>query len=169
MDKHPLEVEYFGWLTSQVAIGNGKTYDDLFSRMHELEFVWHIPNDDNRVADGRELRAEFLDGRRYRFQPMVSILEVLIALSRRLAWNAGGEAPAWAWQLIENLRLKRANDPWAASTVKRVDRIFEDLIWRTYQTDGQGGFFPLLEPKEDQTRVEIWYQMHAYILEIEDL
>ena len=30
-----------------------------------------------------------------------------------------------------------------------------------------GGFFPLAFPKEDQTKVEIWYQMSGYLEELD--
>jgi hypothetical protein len=47
-----------------------------------------------------------------------------------------------------------------------VEEILYALIWRTYDPDGVGGFFPLAWPKEDQTKIEIWYQMNAYAKEI---
>jgi hypothetical protein len=30
-----------------------------------------------------------------------------------------------------------------------------------------GGFFPLTHPNDDQRKVEIWYQMNAYLDELE--
>jgi hypothetical protein len=36
---------------------------------------------------------------------------------------------------------------------------------REYFPSGKGGLFPLENPREDQTKVEIWYQMHAYVME----
>jgi hypothetical protein len=47
-----------------------------------------------------------------------------------------------------------------------VEDILDTCIWRTYQPDGQGGFFPLAWPEEDQTKVELWYQIAAYIDEL---
>jgi hypothetical protein len=162
-----IEDYYFEWLTSQIHIGNSNTYNDLFQRMHELEFVWFVPNDDNRVQDGLDLRAEFLRGRHNnRFEWGVSVLEILIALSRRTAFTAGGTPEMWAWHLIENLGLKKASDPLTRSKAARVDDTLQALIWRTYERDGQGGFFPLRDSHEDQTKVEIWYQMNAYVNEI---
>jgi hypothetical protein len=40
------------------------------------------------------------------------------------------------------------------------------LIWRTYEPDGSGGFFPLMHPSDQRIRhkVEIWTQMNAYWL-----
>ena len=135
------------------------------------EFVWFIPNDDNRIDDGRALRREFLyeNGTHEHigkedFGPC-SVLEVLIGISRRLAWLAGGAAEIWAWQLLDNLDLLRMSDPLSNRNLRKVDEILETLIWRTYSPDGTGGFFPLLHPEQDQTKVEIWYQMAAYINE----
>jgi hypothetical protein len=166
--KNPNQIEhdYFQWLISQVHIGNSNSYNGLFQRMHELEFVWFVPNDDNRVQDGLDLRAEFLNGARYRFEQGVSVLEILIALSRRTAFTAGGTPEMWAWHLIENLGLKKASDPLTRAKAARIDDTLQALIWRTYERDGQGGFFPLRDSHEDQTKVEIWYQMNAYVNEI---
>jgi len=52
---------------------------------------------------------------------------------------------------------------------EQVDEILESLIWRTYDPDGHGGFFPLRRPKGDQTEEEIWHQMNLYVGEIQGL
>jgi hypothetical protein len=133
--------------------------------MHETEFVWFIPNDNNRLMDANALRKEFLNGKIRVFRYPISVLEVLIALSRRAAWNGSGQAGDWAWKLIQHLHLQRSSDPLTGRKLKRVDDILYKLIWRTYEPNGEGGFFPLREPKEDQTKLEIWHQMSAYIIE----
>lgn len=160
--------KYFEWLISQIDIpvGNPNTYNDLFSKMHNWEFAWTVPNDDNRVQDGADLRDEFLAGKSHSFDYGVSILEVLVALSRRLEFIAGGYAKHWAWQLLENLRLNKSSDPLTGKKAERADDILYALVWRTYSRDGQGGFFPLNYATEDQRKVEIWYQMNAYVIEI---
>lgn len=166
----PLDYTYFEWLVSQVNIPNGKTYNDLFERMHNKEFVWTVPNDDNRVQDGLDLRHEFLDGSRRRLSlDVVTLLEVLVSLSRRCAFTAGGEPSLWAWRLIKNLRLNKMCDPLTKDKADRVDEILDALVWRTYRRDGQGGFFPLHQEMEDQTRVEIWYQMNTFVNERQEL
>jgi hypothetical protein len=176
MSKHPLAEDYLRWLASQTRDeqdGRGKEYWDLLSIMFEKEFVEDrlVPNDDNRLADGLELRKEFcyaqhirVDGLR-RLGPC-SFLEVLVGLSRRLAFAASGTAPGWAWQLMCNLELDKMSDPLTRRKVQRVDEILDRVIWRTYAPDGSGGFFPLAWPDEDQTQKELWYQMAAYIDEL---
>lgn len=172
----PLAEAYLHWLVEQVKEEGHQamTYWDLLRLLHETEFVWLIPNDDNRIMDGLELRNEFLRERgelnphnydRDRFGPC-SVLEVMIGLSRRIEFTAGGIATGWAWQLLCNLELHKFRDPMTSRKEQRVVTILHNLVWRLYSPDGTGGFFPLAWPEEDQTKVELWYQMSAYIEEI---
>jgi hypothetical protein len=173
MKHDALRDAYFHWLVEQVRKPGhqARTYWDLLYLMHQKEFVWLVPNDDNRIDDGTELRREFLlennvtEMTKEDFGPC-SILEVMIGLSRRLAFAAGGEAEGWAWQLLDNLKLSKMSDPLSDRRTNLANTKLEALIWRTYQPDGTGGFFPLNYPDEDQTKVELWYQMASYINEI---
>jgi hypothetical protein len=161
--------DYFLWLTAQIGVPERKQnmYNDLFMRLYETEFVWIVPHDDNRLQDGLELRNEFLSGRRGEVYDMpASLLEVLIALSRRVAWTTELSSEYWAWKLLKNLRLTKSSDPLVGAKAERVEDILESLIWRTYERDGQGGFFPLKYPQDDQTKREIWDQMNAYVNEM---
>lgn len=175
MNSHPLSGDYLRWLAPQIRgedDGNpDRTYGGLVDIMHQTEFIWmpSTPNDDNRIGDGMDLRVEFC--REHDISPIVrdelgfcTFLEVLIGLSRRLEWNAGGTtAPSWAWQLVRNLGLDRYSDPVGRGKTQRVHDILETCIYRTYEANGQGGFFPLRNPREDQRPVELWYQMAAYL------
>jgi hypothetical protein len=163
-----LDYEYFDWLTAQIWIPNQRSYGELFSRMHNFEFVWFVPNDDNRLQDGLDLRAEFLNGAKSNLAlQWATLLEVLVALSRRIAWTAGGDAERWAWTLLKNLRLNKADDPLTEAKETRINETLYALVWRTYDKSGRGGFFPLKRPTKDQTKLEIWDQMNAYIIEKE--
>jgi hypothetical protein len=161
--------DYFNWLVAQIHTPPRRTYNELFSRMHNVEFVWLVPNDDNRIADGMELREEFLyqSGNREVRLEWVTFLEVLVALSRRVAFIAGGDAESWAWRLIKNINLNKCHDPIAEKNVKKIDENLYALVWRTYQPSGRGGFFPLRYPVKDQRKLEIWDQMNAYIIEMD--
>lgn len=163
---------YFDWLTNQIEIVGKplRSYQGLFLKLFSTEFVWTIPGDDNRVKDALDLRREFVHeaGGQTQFLQFVSVLEVLIALSRRLAFLAGGEAPEWAWHLLENLNLERCVDPLSHITATRIDEVLHALVWRTYRRNGRGGFFPLKKPKGDQRKIELWYQMQEAISEIQE-
>jgi len=168
-----VDYEYYTWLTKKINIPNGKTYLELFERLHNAEFVWTIPNDDNRVQDGLDLRGEFLEIRGGGELDLggATCLEVLVALSRRVSFIASGNGHShqWAWTLLKNLGLHRFSDPLTPGKAKYVDKIIHDLVWRDYHADGRGGFFPLQNPDSDQRKIEIWYQLNAYVSEMTDL
>jgi hypothetical protein len=165
-----LEAAYFKWLYPQVidTEHRNRPYEGLLMLLYFKEFVWTVPNDDNRIEDGLEIRREFLATQRTRYELTLpcSFLEVLIGLSRRLEFQTDGTAEGWAWQLLVNLELHRMADPLSRRKQSQVDEILEAVIWRTYNPDGSGGFFPLGWPEEDQTKVEIWYQMAHYVNEM---
>lgn len=164
---------YFDYLIPQIRPeDDGETYIDLLRLMHEKEFVWFVPNDDNRIMDGLDIRTEWILHVLEAVGPPVdlgipcSFLEVLIGISRRMGFITSEEPSGWAWQLILNLELNRMRDPLSRYKKAKTDEILERVIWRTYERDGAGGFFPLTRPRHDQRKIEIWAQMNAYIIEI---
>lgn len=169
MSESPLYA-YLGWLKGFIAVENGRSYDGLWDLLLGTEWVWLIPNDDNRIADGLDIRKDFFmeSGLQY-ITPAeypCSVLEVIIGLSRRLEFQAGGSAPGWAWQIVCNLELHKLQDPFGPRKAARAQEILQRLIYRNYNPDGVGGFFPLAWPDEDQRKVEVWYQLAAYVEEI---
>jgi len=178
MTTQTVDEVYFTWLTDRVDFdfgrSSGATYTDLMGQLHSKEFVWVVPNDDNRLEDAMDLRHQFLNetgitnpGELLMGVPPLSVLEVILGLSIRCAFNGGGYPPHWAWRLIENLDLHNMSDPLSTRKQEKVDDILDTFIWRQYEYDGVGGLFPLAHPKEDQRKVEIWYQMNAYLDELE--
>lgn len=159
--------EYFEWLVSQINVTRtNRTYEGVFRWMYHREFVWLVPNDDNRIGDAIDLRKEFWGESHAMLDVGASILEVLVALSRRAAWVISDiEAPDWAWIFVKNLRLDRYSDPLTSRKDRRIEEILEAFVWRNYAPNGDGGLFPLKETELDQRKVELWYQMHAYINE----
>jgi len=175
--KETLREDYLRWLEPQFreeTDNPGKSYWDLINLMFEREFGWvdSIPKDENRVVDGRDLRLYFTREQNLRpsaldfLGPGSSFLEVLIALSKHMAFIAGGSAPGWAWHLVTNLELDRMSDPLSVPKRKKVEGILDTVIERTYSPSGQGGFFPLTWPEEDMTQIELWYQMNIYVSEL---
>ena len=165
---------YLRWLYRQVASVSqrdpSRTYWSLFRHLYQTEFVWHIPNDDNRVEDGRALRYEFINAggitppSREWLDLGCSVLEMLVALSRRCAFEAEGTARAWFWHILCNLGIHEITDN-QPFPEEDVDEVIGTMIWRTYDPDGNGGLFPLKNADRDQTKVEIWYQLAAYLLQ----
>lgn len=164
-----LENKYFEWLYSRVELPHHPCWS-LARQLHKKEFIWIVPNDDNRVEDGRELRYVFSHETRTMLTPDwhgfgVSMLEMLIALSERLAFQAERTTREWFWELMENVGLADYLDArYTKRKEREIDRILDRIIWRTYSYSGEGGLFPLEYPTQDQRKVELWYQMNAYIV-----
>lgn len=142
----------------------------LIRQLHGTPFRWSVHNDDNRGEDGKELREEFLDEFGYSEPdwPEVdaSMFEVLIALSRRAAYNSYGTPASWFWKMLENLGFRHYSDANYNNEIEEeVDEVLQIVLDRTYSEDGRGGLFPLRSPHLDQRRIELWYQLSAYILE----
>jgi hypothetical protein len=171
----PLDELYLQWLNDQVSSRRTKnpkfTHWRFLRQLYTKEFVWLVPNDDNRVEDGRDLRSEFMDQTDvdYVHEWMLlgcSVLEMMVGLSRRLAFEAEGRPRDWFWIMVTNLDLGNVSDA-SEDHTREIDLKLDKLIWRTYEPNGQGGLFPLTHPEKDQRDVEIWYQLNAYLLELE--
>lgn len=168
----PLENLYFNWLYAKVAsVPNptpSLTFEVLLRTLHNTEFAWLLPGDDNRAEDGKELRREFLvladipDNVEWRTQIPCSVLEMLIAFAKRAEMQTETSAREWFWVMLRNLSLDGVND---ASGVEpeEIQEVVHHFLWREYRRDGDGGLFPLNVPKRDQTELEIWYQFCDYL------
>jgi hypothetical protein len=175
MSPGTLDDQYLVWLYDQVAEvktrKSSRTYWQLFRQLYSTEFAWFVPNDDNRAEDGRELRSEWSAQCDVEVDPNwlslgCSFLELLIGLSRRLAFEAEGDAPSWFWHLISNMGLLGFNDR-SRYSEQEVDDKTSAVIWRTYGFNGEGGLFPLKYTEQDQRKIEIWYQLSEYLLQDE--
>lgn len=167
---------YLDWLYSQVASTERKakryTFWSLMRQLYTKEFVWLVPNDDNRVQDGKDLRYRFIEEHNIQnvdetwLQLGCSMLEMLIALANTLEFEDDRSAKYWFWRLLENIELDQCTDALYKEAMDAyVDNILDRIIFRTYNGDGSGGLFPLNNPKEDQREVELWYQLCAYLLQ----
>ena len=170
----PLDELYFRWLCGQVGeLGDknpARSFWTILRKLFTTEFIYLIPNDDNRAKDGRNLRYEFVDQLNLEvpedwMEQGCSVMELIIGLSKRLSFELDGEPHLWFWRLVANLDLEQYNDS-VPFPEERVDYILENLILRTYKPNGRGGLFPLTARRcPDQRDVEMFYQLQAYVLE----
>jgi len=169
---------YLRWLyekISPVSVRNpARTYWRFARDLYQKEFIWFVPNDDNRVGDGVDLRNDFVE--EWNVHPTAdwmndgcSMLELLIGLSRRLAFMGEGEPRDRFWEMIKNIGIEKCDDKHYREHDEMtyyVDEAMDKIIWRTYDRSGHGGgLFPLDNPMKDQRNREIWAQMAAYVVE----
>jgi hypothetical protein len=171
----PLENLYFDWLYAKLARippvrrTLSTTYDTLLKTLHNVEFHWIVVGDDNRAEDGRDLRVQFLitanipDYPEWRTQPC-SVLEMLVAFCEKAHRQTDEPVHQWFWEIMENLNLAEANDA-SDFTPEDIQEVLEDLIFRNYRENGDGGLFPLNEPTRDQRDIEIWDQFCDYLVD----
>lgn len=175
-----LDEVYLTWLYSQVgSVQNtnpANNHWELLKVLYGTAFAGYVPNDDNRSADGKDLRIEFLQTTGYPlydpygswFDLDCSVLEMLLALARRAAFEdeAQGSSIEWFWRMIHNLELDGyTDDIFEISIQETVKEVLARLNGRTYSRNGVGGIFPLQSTNIDQRTVELWTQMSAYLLE----
>ena len=170
------EEAYFNWLCNIVEVPlNDVKKRNLLRDLHSQNFVWDVPNDDNRNEDGIQLRDTFSMEQPnfdYSMDGNATVLEMLVALSLQMDNILAGLGPErqigkWFGELIDNLQLETYESFMTHGEISRIrSRNAEKIkifLNRDYQRNGGGGLFPLRTAKVDQRRVEIWYQMMAYL------
>lgn len=172
-DDRTLDARYLDWLYSKIGPLKNRnpstSYFQLAAALFQKEFTWFVANDDNRVEDGRELREEFLNEVAAErdiswMDEGCSMLEMLIALGRRLAFETDEDPFEWFWVLIDNLGLRPFVDSEFTEDYRvDVELVLDRVVSRSYDASGHGGLFPLKHPAQDQRGIEIWYQMAAYL------
>lgn len=167
------DISYLEWLIDLV---DGRSYYwRLLSHLHRREFVWDIPLDENRALDGKDLRNRYHDdvGNPQGTPPKYcTVLEMMIGLAARMddiQLKPGEDTKIVDWfnLMLVELDLNRFTDH-VFTDVRdylEVNKIIDTLLDRTYAKDGEGGLFPLKYPSKDQRKVELWYQMNAYLIE----
>jgi hypothetical protein len=171
----PFEDLYLNWLYAKVAYSDAPSspsvsYHKLIQTLHAIEFVWAVTMDENRAQDGLELRNEFIKQAHIYDAPddwlnmPCSVLEMLIAFSRLASFETEYTARDWFWKFLENLGISEQHDS-SIGLVTLVTEVIDNLIWRTYEPNGQGGLFPLEDPSQDQRNVEIWHQFCEYLVD----
>jgi len=172
---------YFMWLSDTVMIGEvgpkRNSYWFLAKQLYKKGFFWTVPNDDNRGVDGTLLREKFEFATNFRTYKAIdrgpcNMLEMLVALAERVESamiepKAGDQTVRWFWEMMANCGLDKYTDEAYVNLngMIMVDEILNKILERTYHRNGDGGLFPLKDAKKDQRKVEIWYQMSAYLLE----
>ena len=182
MNRHEMNERYFQWMTHLVCengYGRRRSYQKLFSLLHDTEFIYTMDMDANRADDGTDLRYRFayefhLDGnevRKYLDQRPCSILEMMVALAQRCEEqimdnpNDGNRTGKWFFEMLKSLGLSLMDDE-HFNLLEALD-ILVKFMQREYGENGQGGLFTLRYPRWDMREIEIWYQMMAYLEENE--
>ena len=148
-----------------------KHWKNLCLVLAEIEFAWIHPMDENRAADGLELRddfeyetGEYLD-KSSGLLPNCSFFEMLAALSVRCEnqlmrnLSLGDRTSKWFFEFLDNLGL----DPDLKS--EDIQEIVINFMDGNYKANGEGGMFPIKRRGINQRGEQLWKQLSAYISE----
>lgn len=175
-----VQQHYFEWLCSKVCDSipeKRKAYSRLLHYLDATEFTFILPMDENRCADGADLRYRFGDELGIE-GPVIasclddrpcSILEMMVALSIRCEENImvdpdiGAKPDRWFWRMIYNLGLINMTD-------KNFDEEYVNgVVWRflnrEFGPNGEGSLVYIPDSQYDMRSMEIWYQMQHYLTE----
>ena len=171
-----LDRAYLDWLYFQLVSPHehhpSDTYRQLLQLLYQTQFYILIDKDENRAEDGATLRDRFVveegiavdaDDEEW-FAMDCSVLELIFGVAERLAFETDKTVKSCFWELLNNLGIASHNDAWFDSwATVRIESKLHIFMERLYKYNGEGGLFPLKHPREDQSTVEIWYQMAAYL------
>lgn len=171
-----IDDRYFEWLYGKIAaVSNrnpARSYWQLARQLYQTEFIYTVDNDDNRASDGQELRTEFLyenhiDDVDHNWMALeCSVLEMLIALANRAAFETDEEPIEWFWRFLDNVGLRDITDEvFDPEASNFIEDTMQRVLKREYDRKGNGGLFPLKKTRYDQRKLELWYQLSSYILE----
>ena len=170
-----IEQLYFDWLCDKFC-GMGISYNKLILKLYLTPYHWVLPLDKNRASDGLSLRERF--NQEYVKVPNISmfidkpcsVLEMMIALCVRCeeeytySDEEGDRIGLRFWSMLVNLGLGHMdNENYDENIIIDILRIF---MANEYQSDGSGGLFKL-SGNRDATKMEIWSQLMASLLENE--
>lgn len=159
-----------------------QTYFYLAWTLHSIRFFGGVPNDENRAADGKNLRKKFshihssFKDYSVLCTPSATVLEVISALAERidsslysLSEDSEESIHEWVMIMLQNLGIDKYNDSvWNIEAYEDVKNKIFVMLNRDYDEDGHGALFPKLSPlfkNKNYRDQEIWYQMQFFLRE----
>lgn len=180
MTDKQIKDEYIKWLSDLICgerYSTQASYYKLLSYLHSREFIFLLPDDENRTEDGIALRWRFafVTGRDDVYDECIgpvlsgpcSVLEMMTALSVRMEESimdnplVGNRTRQWFWDMISNLGLGSMTD--YRFDEEYVEETVTNFLNRDYAPDGRGGLFTVQRCERDLRDVEIWTQMLWYL------
>ena len=163
---------YYYYLLERAGVYDDeiKQYSKLFHTLYVTEFQWKVPMDENRAIDGAFMRKQYTEdtGEVIHELGPCSFLEMVVGLASRCEYDVMHDGyedntREWFWDMLGNCGLiDYDNHNWKPMKVREI---INTIIFRKYNPNGYGGFFPLKNPVNDQRKVELWYQLHAWLHE----
>lgn len=134
--------------------------------------------DENRETDGVDFRYRFInqlavlnnEDKLYFLDLPCNMLEMMIALSVRCEEqimgdpDIGDRTSIWFWGMIKNLKLYNMTD--SQYRIGYIQNVMDNLRYRKFKPNGDGGLFTISRNDIDMREIEIWDQMSWFLNEI---
>lgn len=173
--------DYFEWMYELMCgdrFARSITYRQLFIFLHDTEFTYFVPHDENRADDGIALRYRYCllhdcEDLEYCLDGPCSVLEMMIALAIRCEERImsdpekGDRTRQWFWSMVSSLGLSSMTD--YNFDERLVNDVIVRFLNREYAKNGKGGLFTIKRWDRDARDVEIWHQLMAYLNNLEGL
>lgn len=172
-----IESWYVDWLKDQ-ATGQDRSYNKLLDFLYDKPFTYTISMDENRSADGIELRYIFGIEMMVSYEDIesgldsgrdCSMLEMMVALARRcenqimVDMEEGAQPERWFHVMLSNLGLSSQTDD--NFDEGKADYITDRFLSHQYSYNGDGSLFYVCNPRHDMRKTDLWYQAMWYLTE----
>ena len=160
--------DYFEWMHDIVCgerFSKGFGYRKLLTFLHDTEFVYFVPYDENRAADGESLRYHYClvngcEALEWCLEGPCSVLEMMIALAIRCEEDImvnpemGNRTAQWFWNMISTMGLASCHDGNFDRVL--VEDVVDRFLKREYEPNGRGGLFYVRDWDPDVCKKILW-------------
>lgn len=151
-------MQYTPWLIQRGCLEN---YSELASVWDELDFVWYIPEDEDKAIQALRMRDEycFETGMPSPRQAPASFLEVFVSITDTLTAMLYQDRESFTKSILLNVGARSFSDDGHLPSKIHEEALLiaERVMYRTYSRNGTGGLFRI--PGVDTLEMPLTTQM----------
>ena len=160
--------DYYNWLLDMVGLHEGyENYSSLMQYLYSRNYEYSIAMDSNRESGGLSLRSLYADYAGVYKEDVkdgpCTVLEVFVSLAIDMDDYTSNGVKECFWEMMINLGLMNYENNMFDESM--VGNIIDIWLNRQFDADGTGSPFPIAGSNEDMRTVELWNQMHRYLVE----
>lgn len=151
-------MHYTSWLIQRGCLEN---YTELASVWDELDFVWYIPEDEDKAIQALRMRDEYCyeTGAPSPRQAPASFLEVFVSITDTLTAMLYQDRESFTKSILLNVGARSYSDDGRLPSEIHDEALIiaERVMYRTYSRNGTGGLFRI--PGVDTLEMPLTTQM----------
>lgn len=161
---------YYIWLLEIVDVDPEDHLNRLCWALFNTEFQWDIPMDKNRAADGLDLRKQYEWSHKVKnlLPEWCSALEMMVALCDRIeteimSCDTFGDRTGLWFRIILHFLHQEIDS--CDTFLSFCDSFKMKSITKCFEKGSDFRLFLSKKWPKNGQKVEIWYQMHAFLVE----